>query len=402
MSWWDPAMIEGRAIRPSSQFAARMYSEWKKRFLVSGSSWPGQTAGAPRPPPVQLSAQRHAALSNIVKPLRGGRADPTHCPELAAILSPPGSPPRADFWKQELVPRIAAIFEAMDVIWWVGQGNLFHITRGDIKGDTDIDVAYIPRLTVEPMVDPWLCKKGSFYCSASELSSSPFLAELERRLGAEFGMAGPTSSPRGVHGGSVFGKPFTSFQHGQRDVYASFPHRGHDGGKRGDSPGHIILHAPKFKTEFVPAMIDPVEGHLMNNIFSGCGSSYGNGYPCSVFPLSIVFPLQLGRLVDVEIPLPRNAASYAIADAHGEYNAAAHKLGEGQPCLLDGAKQGANGKTCISGQKIRERVVNMKKLEQCGYATLLSLVPKLQPAFAPGVECYTSCETYVSEVPAGV
>ena len=53
-------------------------------------------------------------------------------------------------------------------------------------------------------------------------------------------------------------------------------------------------------------------------------------------------------------------------------------------------------------KRFRERVAIMKKLDKCGYVTMLSLVSKLQPAFAPGVECYTSCETYVSEVPAGV
>ena len=53
-------------------------------------------------------------------------------------------------------------------------------------------------------------------------------------------------------------------------------------------------------------------------------------------------------------------------------------------------------------KRFRERAAIMKKLDKCGYVTMLSLVSKLQPAFAPGVECYTSCETYVSEVPAGV
>ena len=411
MSWWEPAMIEGHAIQPSSPFAKRMFTEWKQRFLTSGSAWPGQTVGAPRPPAVELSAQRRDHLARIVKPLRGGRADPTHCPELATVLTPsavslgdhkrPFVDAWGNVWKEELILRLVPIFEAMDIIWWVGQGNMFMITRGDAAWDDDLDIAFIPRLTVEPMADPWLCKEGSFYCSASELSSSPFLAELERRLGVEFGVAGRTSNPAGVHGGSVFGKPFTSFQHRRDQVYASSPHRGHDGGKLGDSPGHIILHAPKFKVELAPAMINPVEGHMLHPIFVGCGPSYGKGYPCTVFPLSIVFPLRLARLGDIELPMPGNPAAFGVADANGEYNAAGYKPGEGQPCLLDG-NSGGKGTVCISGKRIRERVAIMKKLDKCGYVTMLSLVSKLQPAFAPGVECYTSCETYVSEVPVGV
>ena len=36
-------------------------------------------------------------------------------------------------------------------------------------------------------------------------------------------------------------------------------------------------------------------------------------------------------------------------------------------------------------KRFRERAAIMKKLDKCGYVTMLSLVSKLQPAFAPGV-----------------
>ena len=133
--------------------------------------------------------------------------------------------------------KIGRVLSDLGVAWWVGQGTVFQLARGGVlTTDDDIDIAYVPRSDVNANgpLWPWGCTAERAYCSASELSRSPFLTALERRMTEEFE-----------------GKGFKSFKHGPTDIRVDYPHRR----SGGESPGHIIVHTPYFKKEVIPAII---------------------------------------------------------------------------------------------------------------------------------------------------
>lgn len=390
LTWWDKALIEGRAVLPTSPFAARMMDDWNTFFLDEKDEWPGQSRGAAKPGPLQIDEAKRHALAALTQPRDMTVASPDHCPELTNrvknywgvdykkeglhIVSSPVN------WKREFLIKLGRVMKGLGQPWWVIQGTMFQVARGGALNDDDFDVGYIPRRDVEPgPFAPWGCGTDQSFCSASELSRGSFLAEIEKRMYEEFDVKG-----------------FASFKHNRGDVYMEFPHRK----RAGASPGHMIVHSPYFKAEVTPAVIDTSgAGHVVQTIYAGCGRKFRRGYPCTVFPLSAVFPLGIARVSDLEVPVPNNPAAYAMIDAHGEYNGA------------DGSKQDDGGvyqclmhstAGCGDPAELLQNIATMRAAEKCGYTTMLDLMKYLDPPFADGVKCYKSCFSAVFDLPAGV
>ena len=104
-----------------------------------------------------------------------------------------------------------------------------------------------------------------------------------------------------------------------------------------------------------------------------------------MYPMSIVFPLQLARIADLEVPVPANVAAYGTLDAQGEYNGAGGfkgRPGHGGDyrCLLH------NKAGCGPAELVHTAVSHMRELARCGYANRMSLVDKLQPPLGPDVK----------------
>jgi hypothetical protein len=248
---------------------------------------------------------------------------------------------------QNIMNRIRTLMESLDFVWWLDQGGLIQTARGDeYFSDPDIDISYMPRLASQY----YECTKGKYKCDISDTNKiyEQFLYQLKK----------------------IF--PEFSIQTWKNKLHITLS----SGGKK------IIDFAP---------MVIAHGKHIESGFGTLCGKNYGisEGWPCTVWNISDIFPLQSCYATGVIVPCPKNLVKYLTLVYQREY------IDDGIPkqrchgctkCLLWNQK--TNGDKSI----VDDTINNMAKLDACNFGSLSSLKP------IESLGSYHSCEVTVKQI----
>jgi len=237
---------------------------------------------------------------------------------------------------QYIAQTINGIMSEMDCVWWLTNGSPFQLARGSNMTDPDWDVAYMCR--TDSSLPYYECERGRHGCTGAQFSGTA--AKLKKRVEAAF----PDNQ-------------LEDFENGHLTVTAS---------KAMPSPAGKII-------DFAPNFVMAGSTHVHSGAGTTCSEEYGGaGWPCARWNISTIFPLKRCLVAGVVVPCPADVATYSQLDNQAEYVDEGHSHCHGcNECLLWGDGHPAT-KTSVL-----KTIAAMKKLEQCGFANMLSLVPTL-------------------------